>query len=243
MESKPSAPDALLAARVAAVTTLAHPARRALYEVVSRSSAPVGRDEAAEAAGLARSTAAFHLERLAAEGLLLVEYRRLNGRTGPGSGRPAKLYRRSDAEVAVSLPERHYDLAGDLMASAIERSVETGIPVRDALRIVAEAAGRTRGASVGSLTQALEDNGFEPHADGDDLVLGNCPFHRLAQNHTDIVCELNYELIQGIADGAQDAAHTVLSDPGAGRCCIRISPAAQGASRRHHTEHSQKTYS
>jgi predicted ArsR family transcriptional regulator len=204
------------------VSALAEPARRALYGFVSRSEDPVSRDAAAEASDLSRSTAAFHLDRLAASGLLEVEYRRLSGKAGPGAGRPAKLYRRARDEVVVSLPARHYDLAADLLAQGIERSIETGQPVRSALRDVAAEAGHELGASVTSLPQALEDNGFEPHNEGNDIVLGNCPFHRLAQKHTEIVCELNHELIRGIGDGAGDVSHVVSSDPGAGHCCVRV---------------------
>jgi predicted ArsR family transcriptional regulator len=221
MEQKPRFPD-----RVSAVTALADPARLALYELVTRSTESIGRDAAAQAAGLSRSTAAFHLERLAALGLVDVEYRRLSGKTGPGSGRPAKLYRRASVEISVSLPERHYDLAGDLLAGAIEQSIETGCPVREALRTVAGEAGRRRGSESASLPSALEENGFEPSADGEDLVLGNCPFHRLADKHTDIICELNFELVRGLAEGSGDTEHDVRGDPGAGRCCIRISRAA-----------------
>lgn len=224
MEQRPPLPD-----RVSAVTALADPARLALYVLVTRSAEPVSRDSAADATGLSRSTAAFHLERLAALGLLDVEFRRLSGKTGPGSGRPAKLYRRASGEISVSLPERHYDLAGDLFASAIEQSIESGSPVRETLRAVAGEAGRDRGADAASLPGALEENGFEPCADGDDLVLGNCPFHRLAENHTDLVCELNYELVRGLAEGTGDTEHVVHSDPGAGRCCIRISRSVASA--------------
>lgn len=222
--TRPEAPQGTtpLPVRVAAITTLADPARLALYELVTRSAEPISRDTAAESVGLSRSTTAFHLERLAALGLVEVEYRRLSGRTGPGSGRPAKLYRRAEGEFSVSLPERHYDLAGDVLAGAIERSIETELPVRETLRAVAGEAGRSRGAASATLPLALAENGFEPCADGDDLVLGNCPFHRLAQKHTDIVCELNYELVRGLADGCGDVDHAVESEPGAGRCCIRI---------------------
>jgi predicted ArsR family transcriptional regulator len=212
-----------LAGRVAAVTALSDPARLSLYELVTSSAEPISRDAAAEALGLSRSTAAFHLERLAALGLVAVEFRRLSGKTGPGAGRPAKLYGRATAEVSVSLPERHYDLAGDLLATAIEQSIESDRPVRAALRDAAGTEGRARGEAAASLPAALEDNGFEPCTEGDDLVLGNCPFHRLAEKHTDIVCELNYELVRGIAEGAGDTDHEVRSDPGAGRCCVRIS--------------------
>jgi predicted ArsR family transcriptional regulator len=81
----------------------------------------------------------------------------------------------------------------------------------------------------------LREKPFEPCADGDDLVLGNCPFHRLAQKHTDIVCELNYELVRGLADGCGDVDHAVESEPGAGRCCIRISRARASATPPHPT--------
>jgi predicted ArsR family transcriptional regulator len=207
---------------IAAVGALDDPARLALFRLVARSAEPVSREEAAGAMGMSRSTAAFHLDRLAAEGLVDVEYRRLSGRTGPGSGRPAKLYRRADREVSVSLPERHYELAGELMASAIERSLETGQPVREALEHIADAAGRIRGARAESLPIALEENGFEPRADGEDVVFGNCPFHRLAQKHTTLVCALNHSLVRGLAEGVGDAEHSILPDPGAGRCCVRI---------------------
>jgi predicted ArsR family transcriptional regulator len=247
MEQKPPPPHPPLPDRVSAVTALADPARLALYQLVTRSAEPISRDAAAEAIGLSRSTTAFHLERLARRGLVEVEYRRLSGKTGPGSGRPAKLYRRAAGEISVSLPARHYDLAGDLMATAIEQSIESGSPVREVLRTVAGEAGRSRGAEFTSLPRALEENGFEPCAEGDDLVLGNCPFHRLADKHTEIVCELNYELVRGLAEGAGDTDHDVHSEAGAGRCCIRISRAAASAALAEtgepHTAHSQDSFS
>src|SRR6187551_2084694 len=94
------------------IGALADDTRRALYAYVAAQHEPVGREQAASALHLALHTASFHLDRLVAEGLLDVEYRRLSGRTGPGAGRPSKLYRRTDREVSVSLPERRYELAG-----------------------------------------------------------------------------------------------------------------------------------
>ena len=129
-----------------AITALGDVTRRALYDLVAASAAAVSRDEAADALGLARGTAAFHLDRLVASGALDVEYRRLSGRTGPGSGRPAKLYRRAAAELSFSLPPRSYDLAGELLATAIERADRSGEAVRHALDHVAEEAGRELGA-------------------------------------------------------------------------------------------------
>jgi predicted ArsR family transcriptional regulator len=211
-----------LADRVAAVTALDDPVRRALLDLVSRSDTAVSRDKAAETLGLTRRAAAFHLDRLADEGLLTVEFRRLTGRSGPGAGRPSKLYRRAADEVAVTIPERRYDLAGELLAAAVEASTRSGEPARDALMRLATDAGRGMGAASGTLVNVLEDNGFEPRPDGDGgIVLGNCPFHRLAQRHTDIVCHLNLELLRGAAEGADDHDHTVVLDPEVGRCCVR----------------------
>jgi predicted ArsR family transcriptional regulator len=213
------------AQRVAAVSALDEPVRRALLAHVSRSDVPVTRDEAAEALGLPRSTAAFHLDRLADEGLLAVEFKRLTGRTGPGSGRPAKLYRRSLGEIAVTIPERHYDFAGQLLLAAVAESAHTGQPVVEALLQIAGETGRTLGADAGSLERVLDDHGFEPRTDADGaIVLGNCPFHRLAQQHTEIVCRANLELLRGVAEGAHDRRHTLVLDPAPGRCCVRAVP-------------------
>src|SRR4051794_2954631 len=127
--------------QLAAIASLRDPSRRAVYEYVLRADGPVSRDDVAGALDLVRGTAAFHLDRLAREGLLTVSYRRLGGRTGPGSGRPAKLYGPAESELAVSLPERHYDLAAEILAAAVERSVRTGAPVGDCLQQEAAAAG------------------------------------------------------------------------------------------------------
>jgi predicted ArsR family transcriptional regulator len=211
-----------LADRVAAVSALDEPIRRALYDYVSRSQTPVSRDEAAQTLGLARSTAAFHLDRLAEEGLLSVDFKRLSGRTGPGAGRPSKLYVRGAGEVAVSVPERHYDFAGELLLSAIEEAAGTGEPLAVVLPRTAHQAGRELGTGGGSLEEILEENGFEPRPDDDGgLLLGNCPFHRLARQHTETVCHLNLELLSGVAEGAGDHRHTMVLEPGAGRCCVR----------------------
>lgn len=218
-----------LADRIAAISALAEPLRRALLDLVARSDGPVSRDEAAQALQLSRSTAAFHLDRLVDEGLLAVEFKRLTGRTGPGSGRPSKLYRRAPGEMAVTVPERRYDFAGELLLAAIEEANRSGRPVAETLPQVASAAGRTLGAAAGSLATALEEYGFEPRPDGaDGIVLGNCPFHQLARQHTGTVCQLNLDFLRGVAEGAGDQRHSVVLDPGAGRCCVRALPRTPG---------------
>ena len=114
------------AEKVAVVASINDPIRRSLFEFVSHSDQPVGRDAAAEALGMARSTAAFHLDKLVEEGALDVEFKRISGKTGPGSGRPAKLYCLRAGEIVVSIPERHYELVGSVLAAAIGESDRTG---------------------------------------------------------------------------------------------------------------------
>ncbi len=205
-----------------AVSALADPVRAAVYDIVAAADTPVGRDLVSERAGLARGTAAFHLDRLAASGLLDVSYARPAGRSGPGAGRPAKLYRRSDREVAVSVPGRSYDLMGSVLASAIERSAATGRPVLDELRTAATDAGRATGSAASTFAEVLEATGYEPAPGPDGTVMRNCPFHRLAAAHTEVVCAANHAYLCGAAETSGSDPANIVLEPGAGRCCIRI---------------------
>ena len=211
--------------RLAAVAALGDPSRRAVYQMVSQAEGPLSRDDVAAALEMARGTAAFHLDRLVREGLLAVTYRRLTGRSGPGSGRPSKLYAPVQEEISVSLPPRSYDLAGELLAAAVEDSSRSGSPVSDSLRRVAQAAGHEIGAASASFGDALEECGYEPcrEADG-STVLQNCPFHKLARTHTSVVCGLNLELLTAVAAGAGADDVTPVLDPHVRRCCVRILP-------------------
>ncbi|TDU87239.1 putative ArsR family transcriptional regulator [Kribbella voronezhensis] len=213
-------------AGVQAIAALEEPTRRQLYELVVRSPTPVGKDEAAAAAGVPRTTAAFHLDKLVGEGLLSVVYERRSGRGGPGAGRPAKLYRRSDLEVEVSVPERTYGVAGHLLAAALEDAESSGESPARALARHAARYGRTLGETArgtGDVVQVLERQGFEPRQDGPDILLGNCPFHQLANEHPQLVCGMNLQLIEGLLDGLGDADREALLAPSAGNCCVRLS--------------------
>ena len=209
--------------RVGAVAALDEPVRRALFELVMRSADPVSRDTAAEVLSLPRSTAAFHLDRLAAEGLVEVAFRRLSGRTGPGAGRPSKLYRRPEGEISVSLPERHYDFAAALLAAAVEEASDSGQPVGSVLPRLARTEGSRLAEPGEDVVQVLDRHGFEPRADGSGgFVLANCPFHKLAQRFTALVCGVNVELLRGVAEATHTQEYDVVLDPAPGRCCVRL---------------------
>ncbi|MEU7033374.1 helix-turn-helix domain-containing protein [Streptomyces sp. NPDC046237] len=156
-----------------AIAMLQDPVRRRLYEYVAGQGREVGRNEAAEAAGVARTLAAHHLDKLTEAGLLESGSRRLTGRSGPGAGRPAKVYTRAAAERSVSLPARDYRTAAELLAEAAE---EAGLD--DGLCAAARRRGealRGSAAPCGGLEDAmavLAARGYEPHMEGGAGVIG-----------------------------------------------------------------------
>jgi predicted ArsR family transcriptional regulator len=212
------------------VAALGEPVRRALYRFVAAQPEPVSRERAATGVGVAHHVAKFHLDRLEADGLLEVEYSRPPGRAGPGAGRPAKLYRRSSRHIAVSLPERRYDLAGRILAAAVTAAQESGVPLDRAVREAADAAGRAVGELARSsaadpldaVGAALSSAGYEPRVVDGDVVLGNCPFHSLAENYTALVCGMNLDLIAGMLSALPEQCAHARLDPAPGRCCVTI---------------------
>jgi predicted ArsR family transcriptional regulator len=213
---------------VEAIGALHEPMRRAVYEYAARSAEPVGRNEVAEALGIGRTLAAFHLDRLAAAGLLEVSYARLSGRTGPGAGRPAKLYRRSAAEHSVSLPPRRYLDAAGLLAEAVE-SAGADEHLFAAARRRGRAMGREAAATAGpatpdGLVEVLAGQGYEPAPGDGRIVLGNCPFHAVARDYPPLVCGMNLALIEGLVEVLPASGAVPRMEPGAGRCCVVIEP-------------------
>lgn len=220
--------------QVSAVAALGDPIRRQLYGYVVRQSEPVSRDDAAAVFDLPRTTVAFHLDRLADAQLLDVIHQRRTGRAGPGAGRPTKLYRRSEHSVSISLPRRRYDLAGQILSSAFEHAERSGESPRSVLDERAYAFGKevgetARPANIGeardATLRALEAHGYEPSVDGESVVLVNCPFHILAQEHTELVCGMNRHLLDGLLAGLAPTGLTARLNPTPGHCCIRLDPA------------------
>ncbi|ARR80459.1 hypothetical protein MOTT12_04795 [Mycobacterium intracellulare subsp. yongonense] len=225
----------------AGIGALADPVRYELYQFVCSQPGPVSRDQAAEVVGIARHQAKFHLDRLTAEGLLECDYARLTGRTGPGAGRTSKLYRRVRRDIAVSLPQRQYELAGRLMGRAIVQSQQSGAPVVEVLhrnahdygRSIAESAlsaARRRPADARAalklVARLLREYGYEPGHDDDGVYLVNCPFHALAQEQTELACGMNHALINGMVDAMTPHCLDARLQPTPGRCCVVVAASA-----------------
>src|SRR5579863_5445053 len=211
---------------LASVSSLDDPVRRRLYEVVARRTEPVGRDEAADAAGIGRALAVYHLDKLVEAGLLTATYARPAGRTGPGAGRPAKLYARSDREFAVSVPPREYELAARLLAQAVEADASgrsRAVLLDAARRLGAELGSRFRSQGMEDLETTLAAHGYEPRHDGTGTIrLRNCPFHQLAEAHRATVCGMNLGLIEGLVEGLDVPGARPALDPSPGYCCVTI---------------------
>jgi predicted ArsR family transcriptional regulator len=220
---------------VASIAALSEPVRRALYRYVVDQDGPVSRENAAAGVGVAHHVAKFNLDRLVSDGLLDVEYRRPPGRTGPGAGRPTKLYRRTARDIAVSLPERRYDLAGQVLADAVTAAARDHRPVADTLRAAARNAGhrmadtaerRPAAEPRQAVGDVLARHGYEPRSTAAGIVLANCPFHSLARDYTDLVCGMNLDLIEGVLDRVCPGRMAARLDPAPGRCCVTISESA-----------------
>ena len=204
------------------IAVLQDPVRRRLYEYVVAQDHEVSRNEAAEGAGIQRTLAAFHLDKLVDAGLLETVSRRLSGRSGPGAGRPAKLYLRSGVEHQFSVPARDYGIAADLLAEVAEAA---RLDVE--LQAAARRKGRAAAEPIDGLPAAkalLAARGYEPRMDADGTVLrlANCPFHVLSERHPGLVCGMNLALLEGLMEGA-DGLRTCM-DPRPGLCCVVVRP-------------------
>jgi len=222
--------------RIAAVASLDQPVRRQLYDLLADRDRWTSRDEAAAALDVARSVAAFHLDKLAGAGVVDVSYERTTGRAGPGAGRPSKLYRLAADELSASMPDRRYDLAGRLLADAVANAMATGTPVGQCLKHVACVTGRAMGqqaredgAAFGmtppsEILDPLGRCGYEPlRLDDGSIALSNCPFHRLAEDHRELVCGMNLDFLTGLVEGfAPEPTLDAQLAPEPGYCCVRL---------------------
>lgn len=205
-----------------------------MYLFARRQLDGVNRVEVAKEFGVSPKLAAFHLDKLAGEGLLSFRYARPPGRTGPGAGRPAKIYKASEVEVEVSLPERRYDLVGNLLADAItagggpaveraksvafEAGLALGKKAREKRRL--RPPGAERAMAVAS--EVLEEYGFEPARTETEVSLKNCPFHALAQHAPGLVCQMNQGFVDGLMRGLGNETVQVHLEPTEGQCCVRL---------------------
>ena len=222
-----------LSEQASSIGALAEPVRRALYRYVVGQREPVSREQAAEGVGVPVHTAKFHLDKLVDEGLLDVEFRRLTGRTGPGAGRPSKLYRRSSRELSVSLPERRYDVVGRILAGGVVRAGAEDVPVEEALAQVATEEGRrVAGAATADRRGHRAGGRGAPSTTATSRAGATtrccsptARSTRWSRDHTELVCGLNESFVHGVVDGlgCTEPGRAWL-DPEAGSAASRSAP-------------------
>ena len=119
------------------------------------------------------------------------------------------------------------------MAVAISESARTGTPILDALSNAAAAHGaaiattsadRPSGsdAALDLAVRILTEEAYEPRRVDRTVVMANCPFHRLAISHTDLVCRLNHSLLSGFVDSIAPDLLKARLEPGGNRCCVTL---------------------
>jgi predicted ArsR family transcriptional regulator len=208
-----------------------------MYRFVRSARVPVTREEVAAHAGITRKLAAFHLDRMVDAGLLTASYARPAGRGGPGAGRSAKHYAPSDLQVELSLPERHYDLAGSLLVEAILKSGSDETPAEASLRVSAD-RGRSLGRQVRNLRglpqrggdrdlavaeSVLHEQGYEPYRAAPNIVaLRNCPFHVLARQSPELICSMNRSFVDGLLRGLGNRSAQAVLECKPGDCCVTV---------------------
>jgi predicted ArsR family transcriptional regulator len=201
---------------------LADGSRRALYDFVRRQDHPVGREEAADATGMSRGLAAFHLDKLVEAGLLAA-WCQAPPDQPRGRGRAPKVYQAIGDGLSLTMPARRYELIAEILADAVARNPERA---DDAARHLARRRGRDLGGELreagSDLLEALAALGFEPESTCDGVLLRNCPFHALAARQAALVCGLNHSFLAGLVTGLQaHGVHTRLV-PRPGACCVEL---------------------
>ncbi|MFG1951933.1 helix-turn-helix transcriptional regulator [Micromonospora sp. NPDC048830] len=204
------------------VSALVDPSRRALYDYVRRAGHPVSREEAGDATGMSRGLAAFHLDKLVGASLLRATYQSPPGQLR-GRGRSPKVYEPAGEGIAVTIPERRYQLIAEILAAAVDDDpAHAGRAAGQHAHERGRALGTALAADGTDLTTALTHLGFEPHPTADRILLHNCPFHALAARHTALVCGLNHAFLTGLLHGLGATDRRALLAPRPGRCCVEL---------------------
>jgi predicted ArsR family transcriptional regulator len=217
---------------IAAVAALADDLRRRMYAFIRQADHPVTRDEAAQAVGISRKLAAFHLDKLVTAGLL---------RANPGRrgrvGRAPKVYQPAEVNVQVSIPPREHAVLAEILLEAVTggtTAAGTSQAAFDAAadhgrRLGASERARARPGRLGAeraLTIAvafLARFGYEPARPAPGLVaLRNCPFQPLAVQAPGLVCGINHSLLGGFLDGLVAPSVVAELHPQPGACCVEL---------------------
>lgn len=191
---------------------LGDPTRRKIFFVVREASEALTKDDVAEAVGIERRLAGFHLDKLVEQGFLEADFRKRE-RGGPGAGRPPKVYSLAESEAAVTLPERHYDVLAQLLLEAMnspgdpdEQLERVGFAFGQSL--AEDQVGRgemdfTPTQAIAEVARILTRFGFAAQADDTSdkkpvIMACSCPFEEMAFHDPARVCGLDRSIWKGV---------------------------------------------
>jgi predicted ArsR family transcriptional regulator len=222
-------------AAIKAVAVLDDGLRHGMYEFIRTARHPVTREQAAEAVGISRKLAAFHLDKLVAAGLLRSHSEPVGGLRKVG--RTPKVYEPTDADIQISIPERQHDVLAAILITAVLTEGEDETARQSAMRaahergqvVAATERERLRPGRLGAeraLTLSeglLKRHGYQPdRVSPTRICLRNCPFHPLAEQAPDLVCGLNHAFLTGFLTGLDALAVEAVLQPRGGECCVEL---------------------
>ena len=182
------------------VSALQDPTRRGILLAFYADPRPRSVDDVAAAAGVHRTVAFGHLERLATLGFLATSQRR------GLPGKPAKLYRLVAGPLQLQHPARQFATLAGLLAEGLQGFGPDGVAA-------AREVGRRQGAELAGTVaapSATTDDALVPlmllggdyDVEGDRLLARNCIFQEACARAPQVICQLHAGMIEGVLGAA-----------------------------------------
>lgn len=196
---------------VRALDVVGNPELRETLLLVRARPQPVSIREVAAATGVHHNVARRRLERLTEAGLLTTRFERPSGRTGPGAGRPAKVYSPAVETSTIEFPERRYAELVGLLADGVSKRRLREVGIRFGTALAARAGierSPDRRAALTDLCTAVSKLGFQARLvhveDGRaEIVTPTCPLRPLVVVNP-VVAEIDHAMWRGLAACAVD---------------------------------------
>lgn len=227
---------------VTALEAIGDPGLRETLLFARRERHAVTIDETAAALSIHRNVARRRLERLADAGLLVTEFERRTGRSGPGAGRPAKVYSPAPETRGIEFPDRRYAELVALLLDDVPTARREDIGARFGALLAAAAGiqpGSDRRAALEGLCEGLGSLGFQARLesvgpDRAEIVTPTCPLRPLVVTDpgaADVDRGVWRALVAAALDGVDTTdvsceAHDCLEPCASCRVVIGLEPAA-----------------
>jgi predicted ArsR family transcriptional regulator len=152
-------------------------------------------EDVSREAGVHRSVAFEHLERLVALGYLEVAHRR------GLPGKPAKIYKLIGGPVQISHPMRRYDVVAESLANAFDELGDIGShAVRRAGRNFGSTLAATSAKSAMDALEPMLEMGAEYETHGGGIInCTNCLFAEVCRR-APVICRFHAGVIEGLLE-------------------------------------------